>query len=159
MTDTGLDLGALKDRMVPMSVIDDPDWRALDAAMLAARDEQEARCTLESFLLPRWRAVRDRVREHDPAPRGYAGWMQHLALRAIGATHADPARARGLAGKQHLKNVIAAYENFREGGRLPATYEVIYAHAWGPPPGQPRRSRGVDIATFPVDQLRVRQKP
>ena len=43
-------------------------------------------------------------------------------------------------------------------GRLPATYEVIYAHAWGPEPGQPRRSKGMDIATFPVDQLRIRKK-
>ncbi|MDH0865728.1 AraC family transcriptional regulator [Mitsuaria sp. GD03876] len=89
---TGVDLGLLKDQMLPMSVLDDPDWRALDAAMLAARDEHEARRTLEDFLLPRWRAVRDRVREDDPAPRGYAGWMQHLALRAIAAGHGRSVR-------------------------------------------------------------------
>ena len=75
-------------------------------------------------------------------------------LRAIGATHADPARARGLSGKQHLRKVIAAYEAFRDDGRLPATYEVVYAWAWAPQPGQPRRSGSGAVASFPVDQLR-----
>jgi AraC-like DNA-binding protein len=89
---TGLDIGALKDRMLPLSVIDDPAWRALDAAMLAARDEQTARRTLEDFLLPRWRTVRDEVLADDPPPRGYAGWMQHLALRAIAAGHGRSVR-------------------------------------------------------------------
>ncbi|WP_431264742.1 helix-turn-helix domain-containing protein [Roseateles chitinivorans] len=89
---TGIDLAELKDRMLPLSFIDDPAWRALDAAMLAARDEQTARRTLEDFLLPRWRAVRDEVLADDPPPRGYAGWMQHLALRAIAAGHGRSVR-------------------------------------------------------------------
>lgn len=81
-------------------------------------------------------------------------------LKAIGATNADLQRQRGLTGKSRLQAVAQAYEPFRRGdGLLPATYEVIYAHAWGPQPGQPRRSKGVDIATFPVDQLRIRKKP
>ncbi|WP_431101283.1 helix-turn-helix domain-containing protein [Roseateles noduli] len=89
---TGIDLALLKDRMLPLSFIDDPAWRALDAAMLSARDEQTARRTLEEFLLPRWRAVRDEVLSEDPPPRGYAGWMQHLALRAIAAGHGRSVR-------------------------------------------------------------------
>lgn len=79
-------------------------------------------------------------------------------LKAIGATNADPARARGLATKDRLAAVARAYEPFRRDGVLPATYEVIYAHAWGPEPGQPRRARGGDIATFPADQIKVRKK-
>jgi malonyl-CoA O-methyltransferase len=79
-------------------------------------------------------------------------------LKAIGATNAEPDRARGLTGKARLKAVGEAYEIFRTEGVLPATYEVLYAHAWGPPPGQPRRGRGGDIATFPVDQLRIRRR-
>ncbi|HSX62134.1 MAG TPA: malonyl-ACP O-methyltransferase BioC [Tahibacter sp.] len=80
-------------------------------------------------------------------------------LKAIGATNADAQRRRGLTGKARLQAVARAYEPFRrDDGRLPATYEVISAHAWGPKPGQPRRSGGTDIATFPVDQLRVRKK-
>ena len=89
---TGLDIGALKDRLVPLSEIGDPDWHALDAAMQAARDEHEARRTLEVFLLPRWRAVRERVLANDPVPHGYAGWMQRLALRAIAAGHGRSVR-------------------------------------------------------------------
>ncbi len=89
---TGLDITALKDRMVPLSMIEDPAWHALDAAMQAARDEPTARRTLEAFLLPRWRAVREAVLADDPPPRGYAGWMQHLALRAIAAGHGRSVR-------------------------------------------------------------------
>jgi len=37
---------------------------------------------------------------------------------------------------------------------LPATYEVIYAHAWAPDPGQPRRRGGGEIASFPIERLR-----
>lgn len=80
-------------------------------------------------------------------------------LKAIGATNADAERRRGLTGKSRLRAVSQAYEGFRRhDGRLPATYEVISAHAWGPKPGQPRRSGGTDIATFPVDQLRIRRR-
>jgi AraC-like DNA-binding protein len=89
---TDLDIGALKDRMVPLSVIGDPDWHALDAAMREAGDEATARRLLEAFLLPRWRAVRAAVVAEDPAPRGYAGWMQRLALRAIAAGHGRSVR-------------------------------------------------------------------
>lgn len=80
-------------------------------------------------------------------------------LKAIGATNADTYRRRGLTGKSRLKAVAEAYEEYRrDDGRLPATYEVLYAHAWGPRPGQPRRQGGTDIATFPVDQLRIRRR-
>jgi malonyl-CoA O-methyltransferase len=75
-------------------------------------------------------------------------------LKAIGATNADSSRPRGLTGKTHWRRMLDAYEAFRTGGVLPATYEVIYAHAWAPEPGQPRRSGGGEIATFSVDQLR-----
>ena len=75
-------------------------------------------------------------------------------LKAIGATNADARRARGLTGRQHFRGVVAAYEAWRTGGLLPATYEVIYAHAWAPDPGQLRRSRGGAIASFPVERLR-----
>ncbi len=62
--------------------------------------------------------------------------------------------ARSLTGKTHLQRVIAAYETFRRDGVLPATYEVVYAHALAPAPGQPRRSPGGDIASFSVESLR-----
>jgi malonyl-CoA O-methyltransferase len=76
-------------------------------------------------------------------------------LKAIGATNADAQRMRGLTGKTNYRRVLEAYEKFRQDGLLPATYEVVYAHAWGPAPGQPRRRReGGEIASIPIDRLR-----
>jgi len=75
-------------------------------------------------------------------------------LKAIGATNADARRARGLTSLTHLRAVAQAYEAHRAEGVLPATYEVIYAHAFAPDPGQPRRSGGAEIASFPVERLR-----
>jgi malonyl-CoA O-methyltransferase len=75
-------------------------------------------------------------------------------LKAIGATNADPRRARGLTGKSHYRRAVEAYERFRVDGKLPTTYEVISAHAWAPDSGQPRRSGGEEIASFSVDRLR-----
>lgn len=79
-------------------------------------------------------------------------------LRSIGAGNASAQRRRGLMGRQRMQQVYAAYEAFRRDGRLPATYEVVYAHAWGPQPGQPRRGGGAEIASFPVSGLKVRRK-
>ncbi|WP_018972288.1 malonyl-ACP O-methyltransferase BioC [Rudaea cellulosilytica] len=75
-------------------------------------------------------------------------------LKAIGATNADPRRTRGLTGRAQHRRAVEAYETFRANGVLPATYEVIYAHAWAPDPGQPRRRGGGEIASFPIERLR-----
>ena len=75
-------------------------------------------------------------------------------LRAIGATNADAQRTRALTGRAHLQKVYAAYEDFRRDGVLPATYEVVYAHAVAPEPGQPRRTPEGDVASFPIERLR-----
>ena len=53
-------------------------------------------------------------------------------LKAIGARNATAGRAPGLTGKASLQRVKENYERFRSGGKLPATFEVIYAHAWKP---------------------------
>src|SRR5205085_11241852 len=58
-------------------------------------------------------------------------------LKAIGAGNADPARTRGLTGKTRLARALEAYEAFRRDGVLPASYEVVYAQAFAPDPGQP----------------------
>ena len=75
-------------------------------------------------------------------------------LRAIGATNADSRRQRSLTGRGRLQRVAAAYERFRRDGRLPASYEVVYAHAFAPEPGQPRRTPQGDVASFPIERLR-----
>ena len=51
-------------------------------------------------------------------------------LKAIGARNSLPGRPRGLAGRERWRRVIAGYEKWRRDGILPATYEVVYGHAW-----------------------------
>lgn len=51
-------------------------------------------------------------------------------LKAIGARNAAQGRRRGLEGKGFLSQLAERYERFRDQGKLPATYEVIYGHAW-----------------------------
>ena len=65
---------------------------------------------------------------------------------------------RTLTGKAHLRRVVDAYEAFRIDGVLPATYEVVYAQARAPEPGQPRRTPGGEIASFPIERLRGRRR-
>ncbi|MFW5431648.1 MAG: malonyl-ACP O-methyltransferase BioC [Methylophilaceae bacterium] len=53
-------------------------------------------------------------------------------LKSIGANNATQGRVRGLTGKGFLKSLVAQYEQFRVDGKLPATFEVVYGHAWTP---------------------------
>lgn len=53
-------------------------------------------------------------------------------LKAIGAHNANAGRPRGLTGKGALARMLEAYEAYRRDGRLPATYEVVFGHAWAP---------------------------
>ncbi len=58
-------------------------------------------------------------------------------LKAIGAnvtaTNSQGKRSsRGLTGKSVLQTVRQAYESFRNDDVLPATYEIVYGHAWKP---------------------------
>ena len=66
----------------------------------------------------------------------YADAMQLMReLKTIGAHNAHVDRPAGLTGKGRLRRVIEAYEGLRKDGVLPATYEVVYGHAWGPTSG------------------------
>jgi len=51
-------------------------------------------------------------------------------LKSIGAHNATDGRARGLLGRGFFAKLEAAYEQFRQDGKLPATFEVVYGHAW-----------------------------
>jgi malonyl-CoA O-methyltransferase len=60
------------------------------------------------------------------------GVMQDL--RSIGANNATAGRAQGMMGKAAWRRVVENYERFRCDGKLPATFEIIYGHAWKPEP-------------------------
>jgi malonyl-CoA O-methyltransferase len=51
-------------------------------------------------------------------------------LKAIGATNAAIARPRALMGRRRWERALTALEAMRREGRIPATFEVIYGHAW-----------------------------
>ena len=51
-------------------------------------------------------------------------------LRQSGAACAMQARRRGLMGRSAWNAVRTGYERHRSEGRLPATFEVVYGHAW-----------------------------
>jgi len=81
-------------------------------------------------------------------------------LKAVGAHNVTAGRPHGLTGKNRLQKVIKTYERFRmDDGLLPATYEVIYGHAWAPQPrddddiGDMREDGSVSI---PLSRMRQR---
>ena len=51
-------------------------------------------------------------------------------LKDIGAHNIAKQRNRNLTTKSRLKAVVNAYEQFRTDGVLPASYEIVYGHAW-----------------------------
>lgn len=53
-------------------------------------------------------------------------------LRRIGAHNVTQGRPRGLTGHRRWRRFVEAYEGQRAEGVLPASYEVVYGHAWSP---------------------------
>lgn len=51
-------------------------------------------------------------------------------LKSLGAHNVTRERGRGLTGKKVIQKMIEQYESYRKEGVLPASYEIIYAHAW-----------------------------
>lgn len=64
-------------------------------------------------------------------------------LKHIGAHNTAHGRARGLTGKRQLARVRDAYAARGRDGRVPATFEVVYGHAWASPQAAPVRDGGV----------------
>jgi malonyl-CoA O-methyltransferase len=58
-------------------------------------------------------------------------------LKTLGATNATRGRPRGLTGRGRWQRMRSALEGLRRDGRIPASFEVIYGHAWK---GEPTRS-------------------
>ncbi len=70
-------------------------------------------------------------------------------LKALGAHNVTRGRQQGLTGKGRLQAMFSAYEVFRNNGRLPASYEVVYGLAWAP------RQRTQDgVTSIPFDSLK-----
>lgn len=75
-------------------------------------------------------------------------------LKGMGAHNAAAARRRGLLGKSAWARLEAAYESNRCAGRLPATFEVIYGHAWAGDKTQ--REDGRQVIQFAIGERKRR---
>ena len=73
-------------------------------------------------------------------------------LKGIGAHNAAANRRRGLLGKSAWTRLQQAYESHRNEGRLPATFEVIYGHAWAG--DKTRREDGRQVIEFNIGERR-----
>jgi malonyl-CoA O-methyltransferase len=73
-------------------------------------------------------------------------------LKHLGAHNVTAGRPRGLTGRHRLRQVEQAYEAFRSDGVLPASYEVVYGHAWSL-----AASPAMDHVEVPVTRLQLRR--
>ncbi len=69
-------------------------------------------------------------------------------LKVLGAHNATVDRQKGLTGKGRIQAMQQAYEQFRSNGTLPASYEVVYGHAWAP-----EQNEVQGVASVPVDRI------
>jgi AraC-like DNA-binding protein len=76
---TGVDVGALLDRIVPVEQLLPADWLDLCRAVDEAADDGQRVALVEQFLLPRWREKRPGAL---PASHLIADWSRNLALWA-----------------------------------------------------------------------------
>ena len=79
-------------------------------------------------------------------------------LKALGAHNVNVSRHKGLTGKAKLEKVIQAYEKHRSDGKLPASYEIIYGHAWRPAHADAKASHSKDgVAYVPATSIKTRR--
>ncbi len=78
-------------------------------------------------------------------------------LKNIGAHNVMAGRPHGLTGKGRLHRLTAAYETYRKDGVLPASYEVVYGHAWAPEPTA-RQTTQDGVVKIPLASLRGRSR-
>lgn len=69
-------------------------------------------------------------------------------LKSIGAHNATAGRAPGMMGKAAWQRVTENYEKLRRDGKLPATFEIIYGHAWKPAPKATADGRAIIRTDF-----------
>lgn len=64
-------------------------------------------------------------------------------LRAAGSLCAMKTRRKGLTGRNTINKVRNEYEKLRCNGKLPATFEIVYGHAWKVAPKQLTDGRAI----------------
>lgn len=104
---------------------------------------------------------RNPVLDRDVVMEGHASLKDLMKyLKDIGATNALNDRRKTLTGRARFNKATGAYEQWRDAstGKIPVTWEVIYATAWAPNADQPIREQGVDLVRIPVNQIKIRKR-
>ena len=73
-------------------------------------------------------------------------------LKGLGATNATRGRPHGLMGRARWQKMLRSLEAMRREGRIPATFEVVYGHAWK---GEPKRT----AEGHPIVKVSPRPRP
>ena len=61
----------------------------------------------------------------------YSGVMELMRdLKTLGAVNALETKNKTLTGKRRIQQLAQHYEQYRQDQRLPASYEVVFGHAW-----------------------------
>lgn len=103
---SGITVADCVDSWYPLEQVCDPQWQAMSAAVLAARDDASRIAAIEDFLEPRWRQARTNPDGGIAGMAGMAGgmagdWVRHLATQAA---------ATGLGrGVRHIERRIKAW--------------------------------------------------
>ncbi len=74
-------------------------------------------------------------------------------IKQLGAHNVARNRARGLTGKARFARVRTTYEALARDGKIPATYEAVYGHAW-----VPESAPVAGVATIPISSIRRRDR-
>lgn len=64
-------------------------------------------------------------------------------LKHSGMNNASMNRRLGFMGKATWQKMLSQYEVFRQNGELPASFEVIYGHAWKGEPKMPKAQQSI----------------
>lgn len=84
----------------------------------------------------------------------YENVMQLMRdLKVLGAHNMTAGRQKGLTGKSRIKAMSEHYETYRKDGLLPASYEVVYGHAWAPEDKKEVQNGADGVFHFPIEQL------
>ncbi|MCL5801365.1 MAG: malonyl-ACP O-methyltransferase BioC [Gammaproteobacteria bacterium] len=78
-------------------------------------------------------------------------------LKNIGAHNVMAGRPHGLTGKGRLRQLTAAYEKYRMDEILPASYEIVYGHAWTPETTAQQKTQD-GVVKIPLAGLRGRSR-
>jgi malonyl-CoA O-methyltransferase len=78
-------------------------------------------------------------------------------LKKLGSKNASRQRRKGLLTKHKLQQLEQQYEKFRQDDVLPASYEVVYGHAWVTAKAKTTSVAHDGVATIPLNRIARRR--